>query len=661
LKRFIGISAFTAILALMFYFSFPGRHFDMKAYDIYSCVRGSMPPPQDIVIVGIDESSFSMIDLPWPWPRSMHGELIRALRSSGARGIIMDIIFSGPSRPREDKAMAEAIRQYGNVTLAADIEIVKTERFAQRILVTPIEEFLNAGAFFGVSSIPVDSDNVVRRVFWGTPEAPSLEVSALEMLGISRSRDYRKMVHFAGPAFHIPYVPYYKALQPDFYLPEEFFRDRVVFVGKYFPPSEESPTDLTGEYRLHLQPPSPVRGVDMFVTPFYIMDNTLTQGIEIHANMLLSLMRDDCLKPLRVVDAVILITLLSLFLSFLNRNWSPLKSISLNIGFTIVYLLSSYLIFSRKGLFLPFAAPLFAIFVNFVSSGVMSYLGVERKRRYLRKAFFLYLSPQIAKKVLENPERLRLGGHRVSATVLFADLAGFTVISENNEPEEVVSILTRYTTEMTKIIFKHNGTLDKFIGDAIMAVWGTPVEDEDQALHACLAALEMQRGMKTLADEINIPSYRLSMRVGINTGIVMVGNMGSEERFDFTVIGDNVNIASRLEALNKVYGTEIILSESTAVKIGERLTVRELDAVKVKGKKQAIEIYELIDGDRSSYINSFEKGLRLYREGLFDAARDRFRQALEINPKDEPSRIFIERCNYLINSPPEEWSGVWGS
>jgi adenylate cyclase len=660
LKRFLVISGLTILFALLLYFSFPGRHIEMKAYDVYSCLIGSMPPPNEIVIVGIDEESFSMMKLPWPWPRSVHGKLIKALMSSGAKGIIMDIIFSNPSMPREDKAMAAIIKQYGNIVLAADIEIVRTEKFAQRVLVTPLEEFLNAGALFGISSIPVDVDNVVRRIFWGTPEAPSLEVSALRILGISSEKDERKMIHFAGPAYHFHYVPYYKALNPHLYFPERFFKDKVILVGKYSHPSKEFISDVAERYRLHLQPPSPVRGVDMFATPFYIMDNKLTSGVEIHANMLLSLMRDDFRKPLKAVEAVTLITLLSLFLTIINRNWTPLKSIGLNLFFIAVYSFFSYLLLSRQGLFLLFTAPLFAIFINFVSSGVMSYVGVERKRRYLRNAFSLYLSPQVAKKVLENPERLRLGGQRVSATVLFTDLAGFTEMSEGIEPEEVVSVLTKHTREMTRSIFKYGGTLDKFIGDGIMAVWGTPAEDEDQASHACLAALEMQKRMRTLAEEIDIPGYRLSMRIGINTGILMAGNIGSEERFDFTVIGDNVNIASRLENLNKLYGTEIIISESTQTRIGPKFTVRELDLVRVRGKKQVIKIYELMDGDKSSFLGLYEEGLHLYQEGHFDAARKKFREALEINPKDKPSKLFIERCDYLIHSSQHEgWNGVW--
>jgi adenylate cyclase len=468
------------------------------------------------------------------------------------------------------------------------------------------------------------------------------------------------MVHFAGSTQSFSYAPYYQALDPERHLPEGFFKDKVVLVGKHSQAKKESFSDVTGKYRLHLQPPSPVRGVDMFATPSYIMDNKLSPGIEIHASALQSLIRDDSLRPVRTAGAVLLLALLSVFLTLVNRNWSPLKSVGANLLVGIVYLFVSYLLFSRHGLFLPFAAPLCAVVINFISSGIMSYVGVERKRRYLKEAFSHYLSPQVAKKILQDPERLRLGGQRVQATVLFSDLAGFTEMSERLEPEEVVSVMTRYMTEMTRIIFKYNGTLDKFIGDAIMAVWGAPAEDEDQALPSCMAALEMQRRTKNLSDDITIQGYRLSMRIGINTGIVMAGNMGSEERFDFTVIGDNVNVASRLEGLNKVYGTGIIISDATRARLDGKVTSRELGSAKVKGKKQAIRVYELVDGDRTPLIELFEAGLHHYREGRFESARERFSRILEIDPHDTPCRLYLEQCDRFIQSPPhKDWDGVW--
>jgi adenylate cyclase len=664
-KKFLGITGLTAALAVLLYFTPIGRLFDLKFYDLYSSERGSLPPAGDIVIVGIDEESLSELNRPWPWPRGWHGQLIKALGDSGARGIIMDIIFSEPSQPKEDEALAEAIRQYGKVTLAADVEVIRTESVTQSALVKPLDQFLEAGAFFGVSYITLDRDNVVRRFYWGNPEAPSLEVAAMKMLGISIAADYSKMIHFTDPVFPFPYVPYYKALDPGLYMPEGFFKGKTVLVGKYSRPSTGSAENKRADHKLHLEPPSAIRGMNMFVTPYYLDggDDTVTPGIEVHANMLASLLRSDYVRPLRDAEAVLLIMGLCALLSALNYNWKPLKSISLNLGVTAGYIFLSYAVFSKMGLFAPITSPMIAIFINFVASGVSSYSGVEKKRRYLKNVFSLYISPQVAEKVLEDPENLKLGGERVTATILFSDIAGFTEISESRGPEEVVSIVNRHATEMTKILFKHGGTLDKFIGDAIMAIWGSPVKDEDQALHACLAALEMQKRMETLADEIVIPGYRLSMRIGINTGLVMAGNMGSEERFNFTVIGDNVNLAARLEPLNKLYGTEIIISEFTREMLGDRLNVRELDSVRVKGKKNAIRIFELTGRDRTLFDDTYEEGLRLYREGKsFQAAREKFLKASEMDPKDQTSKLFIGRCDLLINSPPrDKWTGVWDS
>ena len=222
-------------LAVLLYFTPFGRLFDLKFYDLYSSERSSPPPSGDIVIVGIDEESFSELNRPWPWPRSWHGQLIKALGSSGARGIIMDIIFSEPSQPEEDEALAEAIRQYGKVTLAADVEVIKTESVTQSVLVKPVDQFLEAGAFFGVSYITLDRDNVVRRFYWGNPEAPSLEVAAMKMLGISTAADYSKMVHFTDPDFPFPYVPYYKALDPDLSPARRIFPEQDNTCGEIFP------------------------------------------------------------------------------------------------------------------------------------------------------------------------------------------------------------------------------------------------------------------------------------------------------------------------------------------------------------------------------------------------------------------------------------------
>lgn len=631
----------------------------MKVYDLYSSERGSSVPPSDIVIVGIDEESFFELNRPWPWPRSIHGRLISVLKEAGARAVFMDIIFSDPSSPAEDSVLAAAIRSSGNVLLAADVEIFRSEKITQSVLIKPIDELLDAGASYGISSIPLDRDNVVRRFYWGNADALSFEAAGLNMLHIGMVPDHRKMVHFISPEHKIPYVSYFQALQPEVFLPPDTFRNKIVLVGKRSGQTDGGTKTAETRTRLHLTPPSPVRGVDMFATPYYISTEKLTPGIEIHANMLISLMRKDFVTGLKNIESALFLVLLAAILTALNLQWTPVRSIGISVALLGMYVVGSYLLFKGIGLFLPFFAPIFAMLINFTASGVMSYVGIEKKRRYLRNVFSLYISPQVANKVLENPDRLKLGGDRVEATVLFTDLAGFTEFSETRDPEEVVSLLNSYATDMTRIIFNHGGTLDKFIGDAIMALWGTPAEDPDHAYHACVAAIEMQRKMHELSDKISVPGFRLSMRIGINTGSVMAGNMGSEERFNFTVIGDNVNLASRLEPLSKLYGTEIIISEFTKEKLDGRLNVRELDMVRVKGKKKAIRIFELLPGERTEFDMVYEEGLSLFRSSAFSAARGKFAAAEGLRPEDRASRLFIERCDMYISAPPEEgWDGV---
>lgn len=632
----------------------------MKAYDVFSSVWGPQRSDPRVLIVSIDPESFARLEQPWPWPRSIHGRLIQSLRSHGARAVILDILFCDPSSPAEDQALEDAIRRSGGVVLAADIESDQSPQFARETLIAPLERFQEAGARYGVSSIPVDVDNVVRRIFWGSEPTPSLELAALELLGMRRLKDYRKLIRFSAGAAAPSAISYYQALDPERHLAPGFLENKIVIVGKHTPPGDAGGTVAGRDNRLHLQPPGPVRGVDMFATPLYILDNRLTAGVAIHAAMLGTLLRDDFLQPLGARGTVLLLLFLSLVLSLLNQHWNPLRSVVLLTLALGVYLSGSVWVFGQRGVFLPFLSPLAVVFINYAAAGALSYIGVERKRRYLRKALALYVSPQVAARIVDHPERLKLGGERVEATILFSDLAGFTTMSENHEPEEVVSILNQCATLITKVVFTHQGTLDKFIGDGVMAVWGSPVPDADQALHACRAALEMQRCIEAHAAAVHLADYRLAMRIGINSGPVLAGNMGSEDRFEFTVLGDHVNTASRLEGLNKTYGTKIIISEITREKIKGRLTVRSLDMVRVRGKKTVSRIYELLDGESPPWLEFFEEGMLLYRGGDFPGAADRFRRVLDTHPADAPARLFANRCEHLQQHPPGAgWRGIW--
>ena len=313
-----------------------------------------------------------------------------------------------------------------------------------------------------------------------------------------------------------------------------------------------------------------------------------------------------------------------------------------------------------------FYALLSALFV-YVLVIIYKYLIESRQRKFIKSAFSRYVSRDLVEQITKDPDVLKLGGERRELSILFADLQGFTSLSEKLKAEEVVNILNDYLDDMTNMIFDHQGTLDKYIGDAVMAFWNAPLRDEKHAYHACLTAIEMSKRMR----EINI-RYRkemdidLQMRIGVNTGEAVVGNIGAKARFDYTVIGDNVNLASRLEGVNKTYGTYTIISEKTYKRVKDKFEVRELDDIKVKGKQEPIKIFHLVDKKGAlevqgqTIINLFKKGRDLYLRQEWEKAKEVFQEILEIDAEDGPSKTYIERCDYFMKrSPGEGWDGVF--
>lgn len=301
---------------------------------------------------------------------------------------------------------------------------------------------------------------------------------------------------------------------------------------------------------------------------------------------------------------------------------------------------------------------------------VFKYFTEEKEKKKVRSAFQHYLNPAVINQLLEHPERLKLGGDKKFMTVFFSDVRGFTTISESLSPEKLTSVLNEYFTPMTKIILDSNGLLDKYIGDAIMAVWGAPIPIEDHADRALESSLKMLEELEILQKKWQTEGLPLlDIGIGLNTGDMVVGNMGSDQRFDYTVLGDSVNLGARLEGINKNYGTRIICSEFTknALKSPQKFLLRELDNIQVKGKNEPVRIYEVMrykEYDKQKtldLIQLFEEGLSLYREQKWDAAIQKFKSAIELNINgDPPSKEFIERCEYLKQKGLEkDWNGVW--
>ncbi|MEK7452091.1 MAG: adenylate/guanylate cyclase domain-containing protein, partial [Patescibacteria group bacterium] len=323
----------------------------------------------------------------------------------------------------------------------------------------------------------------------------------------------------------------------------------------------------------------------------------------------------------------------------------------------------------------PLFYELLAFVFAILASLLFEYISTAKEKAFIKNSFQYYLTPHVIEQILKDPEKLKLGGEKRNMTILFSDIRGFTTISEALTPEELTQLLNDYLTAMTDIIMDQNGVVDKYIGDAVMAFWGAPLDNPVHAEDACLSAIAMMKRLRVFNAQSKTP---LHIGIGLNTGDVVVGNMGSHKRFNYTVMGDVVNLASRLESLTKYYRVSILVTEETMMQATEgvvkgakgsegaegvnELRFRELDLVIVKGKKEPKKIFELIVDDPSEVLDqaleAFQCGRDAYTKGNWDEATAAFQKAIDLHD-DGPSHLFIERCEKLKLHPPENWSGVY--
>jgi adenylate cyclase len=426
-------------------------------------------------------------------------------------------------------------------------------------------------------------------------------------------------------------------------VPTEALKDKLVFIGA-----------------------TEIGIADVKPTPF----SPVFPGVETHATVAGNILDGSFLIKNSLTKAldIVLLMILPLALVFLlMRAQKTFLGFFVFIAFVSLLLLGNYLLFTRLNTLLSILYPgLSLCFVYIFFEGYRN-LVIESRNRYLRRAFSSYVSPELVTEILQDPDKLKLGGETKNITVLFSDIRGFTTLSELITPVTLVSILNSYLSPMTQIIMDEHGTLDKYIGDAIMAIFGAPVDVSNHPERACKAALYMLKNLEKLNQEWKERDWpHISIGIGINTGEAIVGNMGTDIRFEYTAIGDTVNLASRLEGLNKLYGTEIIISKSALEGLpSSQFFVRELDLVRVMGKEQPISIFELIDfhpGDpeKATLVSSFTDALQTYRERNFKAAWKKFADILKTFPGEKPSILYLKRCSeYIEQPPPANWDGVF--
>ncbi len=448
----------------------------------------------------------------------------------------------------------------------------------------------------------------------------------------------RMLINYLGPEGLIP--TYSAAALLNGTLPAEALKDKIVIVG----------ATAVGIY-------------DLRVTPF----SGTYPGVEVQATIMDNMLRGNFLRTppfgliIMLLILVALAVLLGLSLPRFSAAWAFIFTLIVMEG----YVALNYLLFTRQGLQLELFYPLGLIVLVYLGVTMQRFLAEERERERIRKTFESYVAPTIVQEMLKHPEQLRLGGERREITVLFTDIRGFTTMSEHLDPQALVKLLHDFLNPMSNVIINRGGTIDKYMGDAIMALFGAPLIQPDHPRLACQAALEMVATLEALNrtwTEQGRPPLKVG--VGVNTGPVAVGNMGSDRLFDYTAIGDNVNLASRLEGLNKYYGTNILISEATAKAMGDGFILRDIDMVRVKGKVQAARIYELLgEGEPgpelARFLELYHRALALYREKHWAESLDPFAQALEVHPGDETCQHYISLAQTHHETPPApDWEAV---
>ena len=389
-----------------------------------------------------------------------------------------------------------------------------------------------------------------------------------------------------------------------------------------------------------------------------------------HANALNTILTEQFLTRLPTEYRLLILIFLGAFMGFIIPKFGPASGAGVVAALLVVQMSSSYYLFVYEGLWIDIVGPVAVVFLSYLAVSINNYLIERKERAYIQGSFKMYLSPAVVDQIAQSPDSLQLGGQRKKLTILFSDVAKFSVISENLTAEALVDLLNEYLGSMTEIIMAHNGTVDKYEGDLIMAFWGAPIDNANHAVDACIATLAMQDKLIQLRQQWqseNRPPFISNMdaRVGLNTGDVVVGNMGSKQRFDYTVMGDSVNLASRLEGANKPYGTNIMISEFTYEMVKDHVEVRELDKIRVVGRAVPVTVYEMLakkgelDLPTAQVVNFYNTGLHYYKDRKWTDAQEMFLRALAENPKDGPSKTYIDRCErYGANPPPDDWDGV---
>ena len=676
----IFVFALTFILYVAHFFDV----WEWKTWDLrLRLFSDSSKASDNIVLFLVDQDSLDVYEnqgFSWPWPREMYSYIIEYCMEAGAKAVFIDFIFSESSSHglADDQTLAETMAMSNNVFLPISLSkgtkkidesyspVLKTfsldsipflseSALPMKSVSLPVPDLMSSAMGVGNSTLPQDKDSIYRRMplvfslndllLPSVPLALALFIDeSLISSDIPLDRSHQMIIKYHGPtgtyasysiaAIINSFAQLQEGMTPQ--IPPETFKGKIIFIGGSAP------------------------GIlDLRPTPF----SPVCPGVEILATAFDNLLHKDFV---RIPSPLVLFFFIGLLALVTAVGTSILKKIWMAISFAIfcLGLLASVTSLAfGLGYWLEFVAPGFAVVLSFTAAMVLNYSFEGRQKRFVKTVFRHYLSPDVIDRVLKDPSLLRLGGERRIISSFFSDVAGFTSISERLSPEELVHLLNEFLSEMTDIILSYGGTLDKYEGDAIIAFWNAPLDQPDHATRACRAALDCQKRLGELRPEFAKKSgHELYMRVGVNSGPAVVGNMGSHNRFDYTAMGDTINMASRLEGACKHYSVPVLVGETTFQMAKDAIEAREVDLIRVVGKSKPERVYQILEEknqvspDTQENVATFHQALDLYRNRGWDDALRLFSKIKD----DKLSAMYVVRIQQLKqNPPPADWSGVY--
>ena len=721
-RRTLGFALLAAFLALRIWDPAPLENLKLRSFDFYQTLKPRDVTARPVVIVDIDEDSLGALGQ-WPWPRTTLADLVTRLQKLGAVAIGFDIILAEPDRmspslvaksfsqldeatrskleqlPSNDEVLAKAMSggkvvlgqsgvpfpvQDGGAKDAPRTGFASMGADPTPYLITfdgllrnlPVLEQAAAGR--GVLTVRTERDGIVRRVPLvmraGGLTVPAITIEMLRVVTNSGAilvrTDAAGIRSVAVPGLEIP-TDQNGQLWINF-SPHD--RERYVS-AKDVINGAVAADRFAG--RLVLIGTSAVGLLDIKATP---VDESMP-GVEVQAQVLENVLTKSVLAYPNYAVGVELITALVFgTLIVVLAPWlGALTLLSLGIGVALVLVVGAAYFYTQQGLLFDLTFPLLSTFVIYITLVFINYFREQKDRRRIRSAFGQYLSPALVEQLAQSPKKLVLGGEVRDMTIMFSDVRGFTTISESfkNDPQGLTQLMNRFLTPMTNAIIERKGTIDKYIGDAIMAFWNAPLDDKDHERHACEAALDMLRRMKELngvrereARDEGLPFLPLNIGIGVNTGQCVVGNMGSDLRFDYSVLGDAVNLASRLEGRSKSYGTPIIVGSKTATKALADFAALEIDLITVKGKSEPEYIYALLGDPDAARGDDFRlmrdritQMLEKYRRRDWNGALELLhlvRQSPNRFGLDEVCHLYLARIqSFQETAPPDDWNGVY--